>query len=281
MRYDATERILYTNDGTVIKQFSCPLDKRWAILTMTESERIRFCSACDKEVVDISDFDENQILAILDVKPSACMHLDLQRTKLVSVIGNKKTMARCIRDVVESDSIYPNQNPSFLCATLPDENIPVVKTARLLSALNYGVRQGYTPLFLPSELIDSNTEEVSIIFRNSDGEYLDASKLHPRARYGSFYDAPPPPLSPYSPDVYEAKYSTHGSGLAVYLIPPGVNIGDRCFVPDIIEHIPESVTFNYKTNFLKRALGVFNGHGFDFEYTEFTVDDRNKYLPIG
>ena len=54
MIYEHSSQSLYTDERELIKQFSCPLDKLWSHLSLTDNDFLRFCGSCTKEVVDIT-----------------------------------------------------------------------------------------------------------------------------------------------------------------------------------------------------------------------------------
>ncbi len=70
MRYIATTQQLEKDDGTLIKMFDCPLDKKWDELmpwsSSWDDEREhnskRLCGSCKKCVIDFNEFSEEQII---------------------------------------------------------------------------------------------------------------------------------------------------------------------------------------------------------------------------
>jgi len=48
-------------------------------MSITESESVRFCGACQKDVIGITPFGESQIIALFQVNPSACAHMNFHK----------------------------------------------------------------------------------------------------------------------------------------------------------------------------------------------------------
>lgn len=109
MKYNVVTRILMTDEEQPIKKLECPLNKRWdhlaplwpaaihpgfgvrayqerALLPVWDPEplaRQRWCAHCDRTVVDISNFPDVTVQALVEVDPGVCLHCPAGRVTLV------------------------------------------------------------------------------------------------------------------------------------------------------------------------------------------------------
>ena len=125
MKYNSQNKSLYSKNGRLIKNFDCPLNKELGHLSFTNNDLIRYCGSCSKNVIDITSFNENQIIAIFKISPESCAYIDFKQA--LEVIE------------VESD-IFPDRCDNNTSIT----NRTVIQTARGLDAINNAIREGFT-----------------------------------------------------------------------------------------------------------------------------------------
>jgi hypothetical protein len=77
---------LYTDSGQLLKQMACPRNESWQAMVQVGSGGVRLCSQCQHEVTDITLKTEKEVSEILQINPSACLHIDLERsnTRVIS-----------------------------------------------------------------------------------------------------------------------------------------------------------------------------------------------------
>lgn len=106
MIFDQKSNSLLNSKCELIKKFDCPLSKKWEMMSTTKSESVRFCSACQKDVIDITPFDELQIIALFKVNISACAYLNLTEYEgELLVINQPERPKTCIEHGVGGLSI--------------------------------------------------------------------------------------------------------------------------------------------------------------------------------
>ncbi|MEZ9906120.1 hypothetical protein AB4343_14905 [Vibrio breoganii] len=213
MIFDLSLNALFTADKVMVKQFTCPLRKKWEELSWTESEYKRYCSSCEKPVIDITEFQEEQIIALFKVQPDACAYLDFHKTKCNFEFINEK----------------PSRNESTRqsgCKGRNHQNLVVINTARNIEAINRGTQQGYQVLLRSTSPDDAIEQKVTII-QDSEGNYAITGYDFRNNDWNSN------PLS-------TLKSNLNPSPFAGYLVPRNLPKNTRVFIPDIIEHIVSS-----------------------------------------
>ena len=207
MFIDQASNSLFNTKKELIKTFDCPLSKKWESMSRTESDVLRFCGACQKDVIDITGFDESQIIALFEVKPSACAHLNIRKAVCdIRLINAPSDENRCIK--------------------INADNLPIINTARDITAINKAVKAGFIVDIRPTHP-DQAPESKVRISQDEQGDYQIEG-----------YD-----FRSFFPDDAEMVYQKSGvnlSAFAAYMIPRDLVAGTRVFVPDIIEHVVES-----------------------------------------
>ena len=200
MKYDYSTNTLHASDGKPIKQFSCPLDKNWDYLSRTENDLVRYCGSCSKNVADITSFNESQMIAICQVNPEQCMYLDFG--KAVGAIEQ-----------------YGSRDFRSRACPSEDGDLPVVATARGVTAINDAVRAGY--------LVDIRETDVQgAIYwdnrwvRDENGTVRHADQY---TELGDFHS------------VHPQGYLE--SPLSAYMVPPDLRPDTEVYLADVIEHV--------------------------------------------
>ncbi|WP_192021461.1 hypothetical protein [Shewanella sp. WPAGA9] len=204
MIIDRENNNLLDSNGQLVKKFDCPLNKQWSHLSTTVSEKVRFCGACQKDVINITSFNEQQIIALFKVNPKACAYVNFHD-------------ATC-----DFKFINAREKP-LTCSFENVERLPVINTARDIEAINRAVEEGFTIAIVPNELLDSPTTKKGLFV----DENLDLESR------GFDYRFPEKSLAPESYKVLGKNLSP----FAAYIIPRNFPANTRVYLTDVIEHI--------------------------------------------
>ena len=239
MKYVVKEMKLYTDDDRLIKRLECPLKKEWKNLLKIESEDAkRRCCECDKNVLDISMMSDARALIIAEYDPNVCLHVHSDAEN-VEWIGEDENFR-------DSNSICSNE--------LLDD-CRVVKTARSKLPMNFAAIDGFNVLV---KKVEENPEIQSKIAVRQDlqsqrvdflGDYRDRDDSGSKVVVDFFF---------YSPCCSSAP-------VAAYIVPKDIKVGERVFIPDLIENMVGSEWNQGNVSRRERAYATWNGEGFDIE----------------
>jgi len=220
MIFDRATNKLCTNEGRLIKQFDCPLQKQWGMMSKTESEVVRFCSSCQKDVVNITGFTEQQIIAIFSVTPNKCAHVDLNLS-------------------YEDIQLKGKAIDAHKCHNSNGHNFPIINTARDLPSINKAVEDGYEVIVLPTN-IKSSPKQKNQLWKSADGHFY-VDKPDNKAQTINLVEVC---LNDTNIDEYSSHLFTsiinvgdYRFPFSAYIIPKGLPINSKVFVSDVIEHI--------------------------------------------
>lgn len=218
MKYieDSEARKLFSNDGKLLKKLSCPLNKNWDELhsiegievdslfrSLTRSNELkRHCWSCNKNVVNISSFNDDQVIALLEVNPELCIYAS-KKSKHIEFTG---------------------EDAAKICPPEEKYGMPVIQTARTISAINDGALNGFWPLIKP--VIPSDEIYQKILVRQNDDGTIETSSDY-RSGYGGLMTGLRYYYNPYTSPL----------PFAAYLIPKDLPSGTKVFLPDLIEDI--------------------------------------------
>ena len=209
MKYVASKKTLYTLNDKPLKRLHCPLNKQWDKLSTTISERVRYCSSCEKNVTDITNLNEEQVTVIFEVNPDHCVYLDLRGGQTeVEAIGELEAIGDVRFDIKECI-----KKPSIL---------PTINTARDLVAMNRAVKEGYHLIIRSTQLEKAPKSKVMI--HTSDENELSISGYDFRSHM------------PSEGNTDHKTYGINKSPFAAYLIPKDLEKGTKVFISDLIEH---------------------------------------------
>jgi hypothetical protein len=203
MIFDRETNSLKTSKGKLIKKFDCPLSKKWESMSTTASEHVRFCSNCHKDVIDITPFNEEQIIALFQVNSTACAHINFHE-------------ALCEIELKGTAHLKKS------CNLKNHLNLPVINTARDIDAINRAILEGYKVIIRPTNPKDAPESKVCLI-QSKNGLY----KIEG-------YD--------FRSSVWMNNQTTYlNSGrnyspFAAYIIPKNFPKNIKVFITDIIEH---------------------------------------------
>jgi hypothetical protein len=81
MKFNPNTRQLFTNEGVLIKRLHCPRGVKWRELRHSDSIQ-KYCYFCEKNIIDIQNFDDEAVLAIAMQDTSVCLKLDLNDSNI-------------------------------------------------------------------------------------------------------------------------------------------------------------------------------------------------------
>jgi hypothetical protein len=203
MKYVTADKTLYNSDDRPLKTLHCPLNKQWDKLSTTSSQRVRYCSSCEKNVTDITNLNEEQVAILFEVNPEHCVHLDLRggQTEVETIGDEKFDIKECIRK---------------------GSGLPIVNTARDLVAMNRAIKEGYHLIIRSTQ--PENAPKSKVMIHTSDENELSISGYDFRSHM------------PSEGNTGHRSYGINKSPFAAYLIPKDLKKGARVFISDLIEH---------------------------------------------
>jgi hypothetical protein len=86
MIFDPLTKILYTENGELIKRLFCPYKIYWTNLE-TSNSKARSCSECDRQIIDTDELTDNELLGIIRQNPDTCIKIDLNQEN-IQIINN-------------------------------------------------------------------------------------------------------------------------------------------------------------------------------------------------
>lgn len=203
MIFDRDTNSLKTSKGQLIKKFDCPLSKEWKSMSTTASESVRFCTDCQRDVIDITPFNEEQIIALFKVNTIACAHINFNEALCDIELRGKASSNQC-------------------CNFNNSSNLTVINTARDMDAINRAVLEGYKVVIEPTNPNDAPKRIVYLI-QNENGLY-------------NFESADARRFLELTSQTTYLKSGKNNSPFAAYIIPTNLPSNTRVFIADIIEH---------------------------------------------
>jgi hypothetical protein len=221
LKYSPESQTLFSQDGKLIKSFSCPLNKKWQHLSLTDNDLVRFCGSCSKDVTDISSFNEQQIIAIFKVSPESCAYLNFDEATETIELEESMGLSGCNNDTSKS-------------------KLPVIQTIRGEDAINSAVRQGLKLDIRPTDV--GGSIQLTVRWVIDDQGYV---------RPADQYRSEPGEFRTEHPQGYV------GSALSAYVIPNELKPGSEVYIADVIQHVVEST--HHSEYRLKTGTGLWNG----------------------
>ncbi|MDO6718703.1 hypothetical protein Q4575_04785 [Psychrosphaera sp. 1_MG-2023] len=225
MTIDLSDNSLYSNSGELIKTFECPLSKSWELLSLTKNQLVRFCADCRNDVINITQFDEKEIIALFKVNHSACAYINFPKAKAeFSFRNSSPDETKCIETV---------------------NNLPVIQTARDIEAINIAIKAGSKVLIKPTDPNSAPQSKVGI-YHNKNGELTiegyDLRHFDWKNSQTTYY-----------------KSGQNFSPFAAYIIPRNFPNNVKVYIPDVIEHVIDSSWNQGDTFRLNSTTGFWNG----------------------
>jgi hypothetical protein len=203
MIFDRESNSLKTSKDQLIKKFDCPLSKEWKSMSTTASAYVRFCSSCRKDVVDITPFNEKQIIALFKVNTTACAHINFNEALCEIELKGTASFKEC-------------------CNFNNHSSLPVINTARDIDAINRAVSEGYTVVIEPTKPNDAPESKVCLIQIENGLYKIEGYDLRS-------------PVWMDSQTTY-LKSGGNDSPFSAYIIPRNFPANTKVFITDIIEH---------------------------------------------
>ena len=75
MYLDIKYKRLYSSEGGLIKELSCPKRVAWNELPQKIDSLDRDCSKCDKTVINTEFLNEHELIRMLDNAPETCLYI--------------------------------------------------------------------------------------------------------------------------------------------------------------------------------------------------------------
>lgn len=88
MIFDVSTSELRTSAGNLIKEFVCPLSKKWQELESTENQFVRNCEGCKKQVIDISQLSKDLVFNLFNTRNDICGYINITDTSENIVFKN-------------------------------------------------------------------------------------------------------------------------------------------------------------------------------------------------
>lgn len=235
MKYDPTSHRLETNEGKLIKKLHCPLSKQWNQLMpwseewsdtraslrascqeyacetdfVRDSEMKKYCGSCRKCVFDVNDFSEEQIVALVSVNPTVCIHMRSDHPDL--------QMVKVREEDIEGECGYGGRNRDGLL---------IIQTARSFAAIEEGIARGCHPLFVRANEKSKVGMKYSVSYNRATRELLVAGRHWLSGKEG---------WETVADFVHDNDKSA--SPIAAYMIPEGLDPGEKVYVADVIEDL--------------------------------------------
>lgn len=247
MIYNHKKRSLYSDDKRLIRKFDCPLKKQWDRLSSTGADHVRYCGSCEKKVLDISPFSEEQMIAVFKTTPNQCAYLNFEETTAhIAIEGKEDGTTKCAMEI----------------------NLPCIQTARGLTAINEAIRNGNRVDIRETD-IEGAVTATNWCQSDKDG-FISLSTMMPELELEI-----PPILSmrtsyrektEYDRTPTLPRFVTHPQGylespLSAYIVPHDISPNTQVHISDVIEHVP-----------------IRNRHGFANQKTATARWDGNKIV---
>lgn len=248
MKFYPSTLWLVSETGQYLKKLKCPLYKNWnALVPDPETPLKRYCNSCAKSVIDISDMTESDVVMLLKIDADSCFCIrgDAKNIEIVDESPQKLPGAKFKTCMLEDDARV--------------DGCSIVLTARSFRQISLN-KENYTVLIRPVTIDERIKQKVRI----EDNE-----------RGYSGYDARGYFINDDLTNWWHPLVSTYP--FAAYLIPKGLEAGQRVYVPDIIEDFFESRWNQGDTYRFNHGFGIYTGESIQFDYPE-TPEDSPMWL---
>jgi hypothetical protein len=216
MIYDMTTRELMTDKRKLLKKLDCPLHKKWQDLTVLNGgiSTHRHCDSCQKNVMDIGGFTDEEALAFFQTNPRACVY-----------VGSGHENIRHRRG-------YTKEKPTELKPCVCRE----IQTARGEEAITKAVEEGYFPLVKRVEMPEKFQRRMNVFQNKKTGEVRVIGLVHLGLFMNDLYPKGKPDWEEILPRF--AYYpSPPQEPIAAYLIPKNLQVGETVLLVDLIEDL--------------------------------------------
>jgi hypothetical protein len=231
MIFDPIRMILFANDGTVLKQLSCPLGIRPSETREIRGDgRSRYCSSCEKSILNLENLSDEEVRAQLQKDPDRC------------VFASK-----------------PSRNITFLAVPRDAERnrvLKVIKTARSIEDINAAAKNNYRPLVKKVEPSAKIKEKMAVHQNTETGEVQLCGDLRAMLPERGWQEVIP--MFWYYPNVQLEP-------IAAYLIPKDLKVGEHVVLEDLIEDVVGSSWNQWDCYRLAISEAIWTGSDFEFD----------------
>lgn len=250
MKFKKSTNQLFTDNGVFIKKVSCPLEDAGAYLEVNEVTKCTLCNKCHKEVVDINNLTDKEVLNIFEKDSETCVSFNISKEVNVGrddlfIVGYRRDGKHNTEDLVN------------------------ISTARNVNEINKAVKDGYNVVLKITDeqknSLFSSGYKYSLI-KTESGKYIEYVDPRVEYRIGEKFET----------IISHKTYNDTSSRIhyAAYIVPKNLKVGDRVFLEDIIEDFPYHI--HHGSSKLKSWTAIFNGKDFDIDYK--ILEDSIMYI---
>ena len=88
MKFNPRTKEIFTDNGHLIKRLDCPYKIKWENLIAEKGNpKIKLCLNCNHPIIDTANFNDYELLGLIEQKPNTCLKVDLNQNNL-KVISN-------------------------------------------------------------------------------------------------------------------------------------------------------------------------------------------------
>lgn len=241
MKYDANEGTLYTDDGRLIKELNCPLDKAWENLKKIDpNDMIRRCDYCRKNVLDISSLSDDAALELIEKDPYTCIFISSDAKNINWIPVSFSPSSRPPFEIDHSD--YSLKPLCYKRLTSDGKEYREIHTARTLKEMNTAFKNGYKIV----------AKKIKV-----DEEF----------EYHSFGEDSPHMMKLDSyPPIKESFFT------AAYLVPADIQIGETVYLTDLIENfVAKQYNHAYGSGLSRLSSWFATWNGSDFDVKPYDI----------
>jgi hypothetical protein len=218
MKYFTKNHVLVDSQNVLIKELSCPAQKRWSQLIDDADETTipsRYCDGCDKRVYDISGLDESRTKSFVSENQSPCIYIDFRRSdiELVNVFSKQSDFFKAFADNPDFIKWHTSEmnakKQAYRCVDDAPNNL--VRTTSDVDTIKDFLLKGYRVQIISCAPTEDRFNKQWLRYDDSSG---DISVIDSEANYNSHTD--------------------HLLPIKAYLIPPHIEPGDRVFIRQFI-----------------------------------------------
>lgn len=238
MIYDQKSGALYSDDGTFLKTVFCPLSVQLEDLEASpHSAQGLHCHACGESIRAADEMTDSDMREAVEQGGRLCVFITPRAKHIV--------MLKAIGVA----------NPNV-------QNLPVIRTARSLEAMEDGFRRGFRVVIKRAGPFGNIGSKYKVYQHSLNGEIWWT---------GDYRNDGPPEVSSRDWELV-ADWFYHRADwpfpLAAYLVPRGLKRGQRVHLEDVIEDVPVVFWNQGDSVRLVSSTALWNGDDFEVERFE-------------
>lgn len=235
MIYDQRSGALYADDGTFLKTVFCPLALQVKDLEkLPASSTGLHCHACGESIRSADEMTDSDMKSALQRGDDLCVFITPKARHVVMLkpLGHK--------------------NPN-------DENLPVIRTARSLQAMEDAFQRGFRVVVKQAGPVSDIGSKYKVYQHRLTGEIW----------WTGDYRTEAPSHSSVADWELLADWFHHRPDLpfpfAAYLVPRGLKAGSRVYLEDVIENVPIAFWNQGDSDRLVSCKASWDGDEFELE----------------